>query len=507
MRLTGIPRLLAEKLAQPAIARRYWAGDRRNNRTVLEDTARVRKAVFAVSRNPGNSVGTDRTLAASETEQLGRAEESSAYWDVRERETAIGRVQVLTEKEKKAYLLASLLACAIVAAARYQTSWPAVWRSPIPAHTLLVIMMAWTCLSLGYLRPRGRGEIWALFLQAVLAVAVVPPAGRTLTLNLILLGIVFFRAFVRLPVWDCVLFALPTGLVFLAGYFALYIKPGYLPQTPGLEWAITGGGAVLLGWAGLSYRWALNHRVTDKETLSRAHAVASDLFDANIFLQDRVDQAMAAATRQERLSLARELHDTVAYTFTTIAAGIETGAALLQRDPEAAERELAYARKLTTEGLREVRGIVRVLREKSERGFRGPERWTALANVFHEATGVTVTMEIPPGFPQVVDELDEVVYRLIQEGMINAYRHGRATVVWIRIWIERDHLCVMLSDNGAGAKEMGSGFGLLGMQERVHGLGGRLSWRTSPGAGFDLAAEIPLKERKPGANDSGAAGG
>ena len=156
--------------------------------------------------------------------------------------------------------------------------------------------------------------------------------------------------------------------------------------------------------------------------------------------------------------------------------------------------------------LREVRGVVRQLRDKAERGFRGIERWTALANVFHEATGVIVTMDHPANFPQIVNELDEMIYRLIQEGMINAFRHGRATVIWVRIWMERDHLCVLISDNGGGAKVVGEGFGLLGMQERVHALGGRLSWRTSPGAGFDLAVEIPFEERRAGLDDQGTTG-
>ena len=54
--------------------------------------------------------------------------------------------------------------------------------------------------------------------------------------------------------------------------------------------------------------------------------------------------------------------------------------------------------------------------------------------------------------PQIASELDVMIYRLIQEGMINAFRHGRATVIWVRVWMERGHLCVLISDNGCGAK-------------------------------------------------------
>ncbi|MGE5550917.1 MAG: sensor histidine kinase [Bacteroidota bacterium] len=232
------------------------------------------------------------------------------------------------------------------------------------------------------------------------------------------------------------------------------------------------------------------------EAIRRVNIVASELVNANVALQNYVDQSNDQAARRERLALSRELHDTVAYTFTTIAASIELAAELIDRDREAALAELRHARKLTIEGLREVRGIVRAKREEAERGFWGLGRWGALVDVFKQATGVIVTLDVMERFPELIDELDDLVYHLIQEGMINAYRHGHATVIWVKVWIERAHLCVTVSDNGCGTDQLGSGFGIMGMQERVHALGGRISWRTAPGAGFVLAVEIPLEEKE-----------
>ena len=446
------------------------------------------------------------TAAAEEPLQARGDTETEFVRNLREHELVLNREHILTRDERLAYVFAAWLVGAIVCLARYRypVAWPTAWGA-VSYRLFLLGVLAWMALATTYLWSRMRGEVGILAAQSLVVMALLPPVGAPLPFGLLMSAFIIIRAMIRLSRFDV--------LVFLALFWAVYsmdMVATHLTEAPDslLSYQLlqTGAMAILAHWVALMYRWHLNRCVEDSERLRRAHAVASELFDANIRLQDRVDQATALATRQERLSLARELHDTVAYTFTTIAAGIETGAELIRRDPDAAASELAYARKLTSEGLREVREIVRTLREKAERGFHGPERWRALATVFREATGVTVTLEIPADFPPVVEELDEVVYRLIQEGMINAYRHGRATVIWVRVWLERGHLCVLVSDNGCGAKELGAGFGLLGMQERVHAFGGRLSWRTSPGAGFDLAVEIPLQERGKGDRDPGAAG-
>lgn len=426
--------------------------------------------------------------------------------DERELKKAAGRARILSRTERFCYPLACTVWAAWSSLVGFVVQPAFLWGGVCPRPLFLSALSAWAGLSFTYIRFSRRGELFLLFIQAIIVMIFLPPAGAFLPLNLLALGMVIFRITVRLPLWEIIYSCAPMPILFAAGLAAANLHPGRANSHLGLDAVASIAAGMLAGTVGFMYRCSLNRRVEDREALRRAHGVASGLFDANLRLQDRLDQAMAEATRQQRTALARELHDTVAYTLTTIGAGIETGAALVTRDPEAALKELTFARRLTSDGLREVRGIVRNLRDKADKGFRGPERWSALAEVFHETVGVMVTLEIPPGFPPVVEELDEVIYRLIQEGVTNAYRHGQAGVVWVRVWIERGHMCVLISDNGVGAKELGAGFGLLGLQERVHALGGRLSWRTSPGAGFDLAAEIPLKERRPGSHDTGAAG-
>lgn len=413
------------------------------------------------------------------------------------------RSAFLSRNERSAYPIVCGLLCLGTGVLFRLHPWRMAWGLAEGGWALALALMAWLALAATHLGARRRVEFALLALQFLLTAAFVPLHGVSLPAGLLLACLVMYRVFVRLPLATNPAILYVTVLMYLGFILA---RLGSVGGQGREAFLILATGTVFGLWFSLNCRWQLEQRMENALALRRVQAVTSELFDANVFLQDRVDQTAAEAARQERLALARELHDTMAYTFTTIAAAIETGTELIGSDPDQAVRELHYARSLATEGLREVRGVVRQLRDKAERGFRGPERWTALANVFHEATGVIVTMDLPANFPQIVSELDEMIYRLIQEGMINAFRHGRATVIWVRIWIEQDHLCVLISDNGCGAKMMGEGFGLLGMQERVHTLGGRLSWRTSPGAGFDLAMEIPFEERRTGRDDQNSFG-
>ena len=413
------------------------------------------------------------------------------------------RSSFLSKDEKLAYLIVCALLCLCCVVLFRFHPWLLAWGLAWGGWRFACAMAAWLILAATSFTPRSRAEFSLITLQFLLTIMLAPLHGVSLPAGLLLSCLVMHRIFVRLPLRNG-----PAAVYISACIYLGFILPrlGGAGGQADEEFIILVAGSAFGVWLSLIVRWQLDQRVKNTMALRRVQAVTSELFDANVYLQDRVDRATSEAACQERLLLARELHDTVAYTFTTIAAAIETGTELIGSNPEMAIRELHYARSLTTEGLREVREVVRHLREKAERGFRGPERWRILANVFHGATNVTVTMDIIANFPQIAAELDEMIYRLIQEGMINAFRHGRATVIWVRVWLERSHLCVLISDNGGGAKEVGVGFGLLGMQERVHALGGRLSWRTSPDTGFDLAVEIPFEERRNGRDDQGASG-
>ncbi len=109
--------------------------------------------------------------------------------------------------------------------------------------------------------------------------------------------------------------------------------------------------------------------------------------------------------------------------------------------------------------------------------------WVVAAVVFLLFLVANLPWELDP-------EVDGAIYRLLQESMTNAFRHGGATHVSVRFSVREREIEVMVRDNGRGAEEVEEGIGLAGMRERVERLGGRLSARSITG-GFEVLAYLP----------------
>ena len=113
-----------------------------------------------------------------------------------------------------------------------------------------------------------------------------------------------------------------------------------------------------------------------------------------------------------------------------------------------------------------------------------------MTRAFSDATGVEVEVDFG-NLPWELDmEVEGAIYRLLQESMTNAFRHGEATHVSVRFSVLEREIEVIVRDNGRGAEEVEEGIGIAGMRERVNRLGGRLSARNVTG-GFEVLACLP----------------
>ncbi|MCL6557340.1 MAG: sensor histidine kinase [Firmicutes bacterium] len=228
--------------------------------------------------------------------------------------------------------------------------------------------------------------------------------------------------------------------------------------------------------------------------MDAARRAATELAKANIRLQDYSIENEAFVLIRERLRMARDIHDTLGYTLTAAAREIEACEDLLFDEPQRALVLLQHSRTLIRDGLQEVRKSVQALRDHSTAVSVGKERWLQLIEAFAEATGIVIKAEITEDFTWLNPEIAEVVYRVIQEGLTNAYRHGHAKLVIARIWRHNGLLLIRVSDNGRGVQKLKEGCGISGMRERVEALGGRIAWRSEVNRGFDLGVEIPCGE-------------
>lgn len=198
---------------------------------------------------------------------------------------------------------------------------------------------------------------------------------------------------------------------------------------------------------------------------------------------------------QERMALARELHDTVAHHVSAIAVQAQAGGVVAAIQPEKAAEVLAAIESEASRTLAEMRSMVRVLRAEEAVAYSpqlGVADLPALARA--DATP-TIEVSLDGSSTRLARPVDAALYRLAQESLTNAVRHARsATRVGIDVRRDGDAVRLRVSDDGQ--TEPGPvpepGFGLLGMAERAQLLGGSLSAGPGPGGGWVVEAVLPV---------------
>lgn len=199
---------------------------------------------------------------------------------------------------------------------------------------------------------------------------------------------------------------------------------------------------------------------------------------------------------QERVALARELHDTVAHHVSAIAVQAQAGRVVAGIQPEKAAEVLATIESEASRTLAEMRSMVRVLREEEAVTYSPQPGVADLPALARADATPTVEVSLDGSLTRLARPVDAALYRLAQESLTNAVRHARsATRVGIDVRREGDAVRLRVSDDGqtrpGPAPE--PGFGLLGMAERAHLLGGSLSAGPGPEGGWVVEAVLPLE--------------
>ncbi|SDJ70332.1 Signal transduction histidine kinase [Nocardioides sp. YR527] len=201
---------------------------------------------------------------------------------------------------------------------------------------------------------------------------------------------------------------------------------------------------------------------------------------------------------QERVALARELHDTVAHHVSAIAVQAQAGGVVAGIQPEKAVEVLAAIESEASRTLAEMRSMVRVLREEEAAAFSPQLGVADLPALAHADTKPVVEVSLEGSLTRLARPVDAALYRLAQESLTNAVRHARgATRVGIDVRREGDAVRLRVCDDGR--TEPGPvpepGFGLLGMTERAQLLGGSLSAGPGPEGGWVVEAVLPAEVR------------
>ena len=210
------------------------------------------------------------------------------------------------------------------------------------------------------------------------------------------------------------------------------------------------------------------------------------------------------AVSEERLRLARELHDVVASSFATISVQAGVAVHVLEEQPTQAMEALKAIKSSSKEALGELRAILGMLRtadeDEAHSSAPGLGRLDALA-ARTTAAGVTTELRLVGRRRPLPAVVDLTAFRIVQESLTNVLRHAGAASAVVTIGYERDGLTVEVEDDGWGNTRSnrepseGSGNGIAGMRERVLAIGGEFEAELLPECGFRVRARLPVLGR------------
>jgi signal transduction histidine kinase len=231
----------------------------------------------------------------------------------------------------------------------------------------------------------------------------------------------------------------------------------------------------------------------------RRHEAVAAARERAAELERAREELARRAVVEERLRIARELHDVVAHSMSIIAVQSGVGAHVLDSQPEEARKALAAVEATSRQALAEMRRLLGVLRQEAEpSGSLAPSPGLAEVDALAAdvaRAGARVEVRIEGTRPELPLGLDLSAYRIVQEALTNVVRHAGPATARVRIRYAPDTVDIEVVDDGRGAGTgRGDGHGIAGMRERAALYGGSLDAGPLPGGGFRVAARLPVGE-------------
>ncbi|MEN3533740.1 sensor histidine kinase [Microbispora sp. ZYX-F-249] len=271
---------------------------------------------------------------------------------------------------------------------------------------------------------------------------------------------------------------------------------------------LTAGALLLAAFGGVSaepeVRRVVETAVLAALALGGAWTIGRAVRERRAYAARRAAQAAEQAVTEERLRIAREMHDVVSHTLSLIGVKAGVAAHVADRRPEEALEALRVIETTSRQALTEMRHMLGVLRTAPGAGFDGLSPMPGLAALPDvaeraAAAGVRVDLDVrvTGGLPEA---LELAVHRIVQESVTNVVRHAAPARCRVRVDDEGGRLSVEVTDDGPGRRVLppgppghGAGHGVIGMRERVTAYGGDFTAGPLPGGGFRVHARLPLR--------------
>lgn len=264
------------------------------------------------------------------------------------------------------------------------------------------------------------------------------------------------------------------------------IPLGILIETALVLWAVTR--------IGTNYHVIADTNERMKTLLKKNEEQFELIQKQNRVLEQYANQIEQMTLREERTRMAKELHDTIGHTITSIVLGLEiTQNDIGTTDAEASARIhglISTARNC----LEEMRSNIyqSAFEEKSQ---TLAERLQQIVQDFSGNTGTNVHFRVLGEVHEATQQVNFVCIRCLQESLTNALRHGKATAIDIILDYHADRIKLIIEDNGIGFENLTMGFGITAMKDRIESLQGRLHITSLPGRGTNVSVSIPIKRK------------
>ncbi|WML57881.1 sensor histidine kinase [Neobacillus sp. PS2-9] len=220
----------------------------------------------------------------------------------------------------------------------------------------------------------------------------------------------------------------------------------------------------------------------------------------NQLLQEYAKQIESITLLEERNRLARDLHDTVGHTFTSVIMGLDAVSFLMDASPQKAKEQVGRLRDVMRRSLEETRTYIHQISPNDDKEELSSQL-RKVANEFATHTKTEIIFK-SNGAPVAISFQGAIALtRCLQEALTNAVRHGQANEIVVTLNQEVSQVILVIMDNGIGIKEEKFGFGLIGMKERLESLQGSLTIKSGNQVGTVVTCFFPVRvERMRGEN-------
>ena len=227
------------------------------------------------------------------------------------------------------------------------------------------------------------------------------------------------------------------------------------------------------------------------ELNKRLEIANTDLQRTNEELEKSLMDNARLAEIRERNRIAREIHDTLGHTLTGLAAGIDACIALAGDDKPALRNQLNLLSKVSRNGIKDIRMSVSSLRPDAPERLNLKSAIEELVENTKRVAGVNINLDCDIINLKFDEDEEMAIYRIVQESLTNAIRHGRAKNIDVSIKKNYGSINLLICDDGIGCENIKAGFGLRHIRERVNMLKGQVNFSSEEG--FKVEAMIPIR--------------